>query len=127
MFNPLGNPSFYCFLIVVVQSLSHIQLFATPWTAAHQASLSFTVSWSLLRFMSIEWVMLSNRLILCHPLLLLPLFIATECYGQLSSRDRKQTSGCLRTYWEKTVTKRCGEITTLILCNHFGKRFGGFL
>ena len=44
----------------------------TPWTASHQASLSFTVSWSLLRFMSIESVMLSNHLILCHPLLLLP-------------------------------------------------------
>ena len=51
---------------------SHIWLFATPWTAAHQASLSFTVSWSLLRFMSIESVIPSNHLILCHPLLLLP-------------------------------------------------------
>ena len=44
----------------------------TPWTAAHQASLSFTMSQSLLKFMSIESVMLSNHLILCHPLLLLP-------------------------------------------------------
>ena len=44
----------------------------TPWTAACQAPLSFTISWSLLRFMSIEWVMLSNHLILCWPLLLLP-------------------------------------------------------
>ena len=44
----------------------------TPWTAAHQASLSSTVSWSLLKFMSIESVMLSNHLILCYPLLLLP-------------------------------------------------------
>ena len=43
-------------LIVVVQSLSHVQLFATPWTPAHQASLSFTISWSLLRFMSTESV-----------------------------------------------------------------------
>ena len=43
-----------------------------PWTAAHQASLSFTISWSLLRFMSIESVMPSNHRILCHPLLLLP-------------------------------------------------------
>ena len=57
---------------VVIQSLSHVQLFATPWTAAHQDSLSFTISWSLLRFMSIESVMLSNHLILSHPLLLLP-------------------------------------------------------
>ena len=54
-----------------VQSLSRVQLCATPWTAARQASLSFTVSWSLLRLMSIEPVMPSNHLILCHPLLLL--------------------------------------------------------
>ena len=52
-----------------VQSLSHVQLFATPSTAAHQASLSFTISWSLLKLMSIESVP-SNCLILCHPLLL---------------------------------------------------------
>ena len=58
--------------IVVVQLLSHVQLFATPWTAACQASLSFTMSWSLLKLMSIESVMPSNHLILCCPLLLLP-------------------------------------------------------
>jgi len=57
---------------VVVRSLSHVQLFEIPWTAAHQASLSFTISWSLLRFMSLQSVMLSDRLILCHSLLLLP-------------------------------------------------------
>ena len=45
---------------------------ASPWTAAHQASLSITNSWSLLKLMCIEWVMPSNHLILCHPLLLLP-------------------------------------------------------
>ena len=61
--------------IVVVRSFSCVQLFATPWTAAHQASLSFTISQSLLKFMSIESVMLSNHLILCHPLLLLPSII----------------------------------------------------
>ena len=55
-----------------VQSLSRVQLFATPWTAAHQASLSITNSWSLLKLMPIELVMPSNHLILCHPLLLLP-------------------------------------------------------
>ena len=55
-----------------VQSLSHVQLLATPWTAAHQASLSITNSQSLLKLMSIELVMASNHLILCHPLLLLP-------------------------------------------------------
>ena len=55
-----------------VQSLSHVQLFATPWTAAHQASLSITNSQSLLKLMSIESVMPSNHLILCYPLLLPP-------------------------------------------------------
>ena len=53
-----------------VQSLSHVWLFATPWTIAQQASLSMTNSWSLLKFMSIESVMPSNHLILCHPFLL---------------------------------------------------------
>ena len=55
-----------------VQSLSRIRLFATPWTAAHQASLSITNSQGLLKPMSIGSVMPSNHLILCHPLLLLP-------------------------------------------------------
>ncbi|CAN0538246.1 unnamed protein product [Rangifer tarandus platyrhynchus] len=54
-----------------VQLLS-VRLFATPWSAAHQASLSITNSQSLLKLMSIESVMQSNHLILCHPLLLLP-------------------------------------------------------
>ena len=54
---------------IVLHSLSHVQLFVTPWTAAQQASLSFTVSWNLL--VSIELVMLSNHLIFCCPLLLL--------------------------------------------------------
>ena len=58
--------------IIAVQSLSRVQLFAIPWTAACQASLSFTISQSLLRLMSIELVMPSNLLILCHSLLLLP-------------------------------------------------------
>ena len=54
------------------QALRCVQLLATPWTAAHQASPSITNSQSLLKLMSIESVMPSNRLILCHPLLLLP-------------------------------------------------------
>ena len=54
------------------QSLSHVRLFAIPWTAALQASLSLTNSWSLLKLMSIESVMPSNHLILCRPLLLPP-------------------------------------------------------
>ena len=56
--------------VAVVQSLSHVQLFVTPWTTALQASLS-TNSWSLLKLMSTESVMPSNHLILYHPLLLL--------------------------------------------------------
>ena len=58
-------------IVVAVQLLSHVQLFATPRTAARQASLSITISWSLLKIMSIKLVMSSNHLILCHPLLLL--------------------------------------------------------
>ena len=55
-----------------LQTLSHVQLFVTPWTAARQASLSITNCQSLLKLMSIELVIPSNHLILCHPLLLLP-------------------------------------------------------
>ena len=58
--------------IVVVQSLSHVQPFVAPWTAAGRASQSFSISQSLLKFMSVESVRLSNHLILCRPLLLLP-------------------------------------------------------
>ena len=56
---------------------SHVQLYATPWTAAHQASLSFIISWSLLKLMSIDSMMPSNLLVLCHPLLLLPSIFAS--------------------------------------------------
>ena len=60
-----------------VQSLSHVRLFATPWTAAHQASLSFTISQIFLKLMLIELVIPSNHLILCRPLLLLPSIFPT--------------------------------------------------
>ena len=60
--------------LVVVQSLGHIWLLVTPWTAAHQASLSFTISWNLLKLMSIESVMPSNHLVLYHSLLLPSIF-----------------------------------------------------
>jgi len=64
---------FRYFQVVVVQLLSCIQLFATPWTAASvQVPPSFNISWHLLKFISVESVMLSNHLILCCPLLLLP-------------------------------------------------------
>ena len=57
---------------VPVQSLSHVRLFATSWTATHQASLSITNSWNFLKLISIKYVMPSNHLILCCPLVLLP-------------------------------------------------------
>ena len=63
---------FAYFAVVVVQSLRHVWVFASSWTAAHQASLSFTITWSLLKPMSIESVMPTNHLILCRALLLLP-------------------------------------------------------
>ena len=73
LISSMGN---YSFLIIIqfssVQSLSHVQLFATPWISARQASLSITNSWSLPKPMSIELVMPSSYLILCRPLLLLP-------------------------------------------------------
>ena len=63
---------YFSCLSAVVQLLSHVWLTVAAWTAACQAPLSFTISQSLLKFMSTELVMLSNHLILCHPLLLLP-------------------------------------------------------
>ena len=76
--NPVSIDWFYfvqvdpSLLVVVVQSLSYVWLFETPWTTVHQASLSFTISRSLLKLMSTESVMPPNHLILCHTLLLLP-------------------------------------------------------
>ena len=66
------TPAHHMYLFISVQLLSHVQLFETPWTAAHQASLSITNSWSLLKLMSIKSVTPSNHLILCCHLLLLP-------------------------------------------------------
>ena len=59
-------------IVVAIQLLSHVRLFVTLWTAARQASLSFTIPWSFLELMSIELVVPPNHLILCHPLRLLP-------------------------------------------------------
>ena len=61
-----------CSRLIAVQLLSHVRLFVTPWTAALQDSLPFTISWSSLKFISIESMMPSNHLILCHPLLSCP-------------------------------------------------------
>ena len=67
-----------------VQLLSRAQLFATPWNAARQVSLSITNSWSLPKLMAIESVMPSNHLILCHPPLLLPVFPSIRIFSNES-------------------------------------------
>ena len=68
--------------VVVVQLLTQVQLFIAPWTVAHQASLFFSISWSLLKLMSIESIMPSNNLILCCPLLFLPsIFLSTRVFS----------------------------------------------
>ena len=72
IFTRLLNKDAIIHTLVVVRSLSHVQLFGTPWTAACQVSLSFTISWSVFKLTSIESAMLSNHLVLCRPLLLLP-------------------------------------------------------
>ena len=80
----LQSPSVLIFSSV--QSLSHVRLFATPWTAACQAFLSITNSWSLLKLMPIESVMPSNHLLLCHPLLLLPsIFLSIRVFSDESA------------------------------------------
>ena len=74
-------PVSYVVLVVVVQLLSHVQIFATPWTAVCLTALSFTISWSFLKLMSTQLMMPSNHLILCCPfLLLLSIFPATGSY-----------------------------------------------
>ena len=71
--------------VAVVQSLSYAWLFVTPWTAAHQTSLSLTISQSLPKFMSIELVMLSNHLILCCPLHLSSIFPSITVFSNESA------------------------------------------
>ena len=72
------------FSSVQLQLLSHAQLFATPWNAACQASLSITNSWSLPKLMAMESVMPSNHLILCRPLILLPVFPSIRIFSNES-------------------------------------------
>ena len=88
-------PLFYYYIILLLSSHCRVWLFAATWTAAHQASLSFTISWSLLKLMCIELVMPSNHLILCHPLLLPPsIFPSIRVFS-------KESVLCLRwpKYW----------------------------
>ena len=83
----------YIVCFSLVQSLSRVQLFATPWTAGCQASLSITNSRSLPKPMSIELVMPSNHLILCCPHLLLPSHIYTHIYTQLNLKQQGDGGG----------------------------------
>ena len=74
----------------VVQSLTHVWLFVTAWTVSCQASLSFTISLSLFKLMSIESVMPSNRFILCHPLLFLPsIFLSIRVFSHESAQNNR--------------------------------------
>ena len=72
-------------IAVVIQSLSHVRFFATPWTAARQASLSFTISWSLLKLLSIESVMPSSHLVLSYPS---PAFYLSQHQGLFQLKKR---------------------------------------
>ena len=83
----------------VVQSLSHVRLFGTPWTTACQASLSFTISQSLLKLMSIESVKPSNHLILCCPLLLPSIFANIKVFSNESTLRIKWPK-----YWSFTFS-----------------------
>ena len=84
----------------VVQSLSHVRLFATSWTTACQASLSFTITWSLLKLMSIESAMSSNHLFFCHPLLLLPSILPS--IGVFSNQSALRIRG--PKYWSFSIS-----------------------
>ena len=75
----------FCSFLTSVQLLSHVRLFATPWTTAHQASLSITNSQNLLKFMSIKLVMPSNHLILCRLLLLPSIFPSIRVFSNESA------------------------------------------
>ena len=88
-YNYFSSLGWYSVQFSSVQLLSHVQLFATPWTAAHQASMSITNSQSLLKLMSIETVMPSNQFILFHPLLVLPyIFPSIRVFSRVSSSQQ---------------------------------------
>ena len=88
------------FIVIVVQSLSHVWHFVTPWTAAGHTSLSFTIFHSLLRLMSPESVMPSNHLVLCHPLLLLPLtFLSIIVFSNELAKILELQHQCFQWIW----------------------------
>ena len=91
-----------CFIVVVVQSSSRVQLFSTPWTTACQASLSLTISRSLPKFMSIAWVMPFSHLIFWRPLLLLPsIFPSVRDFSSQSAVCLYQMTIDVRIRWPK--------------------------
>ena len=91
-----------CFIVVVVQSSSRVQLFSTPWTTACQASLSLTISRSLPKFMSIAWVMPFSHLIFWCPLLLLPsIFPSVRDFSSQSAVCLYQMTIDVRIRWPK--------------------------
>ena len=84
--SPISAPAYYLIAWLVVWLLSHVRLFVTPWTAICQASLSFTISYSLLKLMSIELKMPSNHRIICRPfLLLLTIFSSIRVFSSESA------------------------------------------
>ena len=106
-----------------VQSLSLVQLFVTPWTAAHLASLSITNSQSLPKLMSIESVMPSNNLILCHPLLLLLSF-----FPRIRVFSNESVL-CIRRpkYWSFSFNISPSNSLQILLYNYFSHQFYQFL
>ena len=101
--------------VATVLSLSCVWLFMTSRTTAQQAPLSFTISQSLLRFMSIELVMLSNHLTLCYPLLLLPSIF--PCIRVFCN----ESAVCIRwlRYWNFNVLQLCIILANHLICKHF--------
>ena len=98
------------YVVVAVQSLNCVQLFVTPWTGARQDPLSSTISRSLLKFMSIEWMMLSNHLILCCPLLLPSIF---PSIGVFSNEQALRWQSNVSAF--KYATQVCHSFPSLIL------------
>ena len=106
----LVHRSLLIILCIVVQLLSHVQLFVNLWTTAHQGSLSITISWRLLKLMSIELVMPSNHLILCRPLLLLSNFPSIRVFSNESGLHIRWPK-----YWNFSFSiSPCNEYSGLI-------------
>ena len=106
----LVHRSLLIILCIVVQLLSHVQLFVNLWTTAHQGCLSITISWRLLKLMSIELAMPSNHLILCRPLLLLSNFPSIRVFSNESGLHIRWPK-----YWNFSFSiSPCNEYSGLI-------------